>query len=121
MNLPNNTMDYHMMDETNSTLTMNKVGTDYGQLGNTFDTKHLIGTMIVFWGTISIIIGGAIYCWYRYFRNHTEEVTGEEDPENDATGNANGRYDGATRRDTLIMNLRRASRRDTLILPFTLH
>ena len=106
---------------TNSTLIMNKGETDLGHFENTFDTKHLIGTMIVFWGTISLIFGGAIYCWYRYFRNHTEDVNGEEDPENGATGNGNGRYDGTTRRDTLILNLRRQSRRDTLILPFTLH
>ena len=110
-----------MMEDTNSTVVLNKVRTDFGHLGNNFDTKHLIGTMIVFWGTISLIVGGAIYCWYRYFRNHTEDGNGEEDPENGATGNGNGRYDGATRRDTLILNLRRQSRRDTLILPFSLH
>lgn len=110
-----------MMKEMNSTLAMNKVGTDFGHMGNNFDTKHLIGTMIVFWGTISLIIGGAIYCWYRYFRNNIEDLNGEEDPEN-PTANAGGRYDGSTRRDTLILNLRRQSRRDTLsILPFTLH
>ena len=90
---------------------------DLDNFGNTFDSKHLIGTMVVFWGTILFIIGGAVYCWYRYFRNGDSRTA--EDQENQTN---DLRYDGSnTRRDTLILNLRRQSRRDTLILPFTLH
>ena len=85
-----------------------------------FDYQNVVGTMVVFFGTILLIVGGAICCWYRYFRNREED---NADPEN---ANSSLRYDGNGRRDTLVLNMtemkRRQSRRDTLVLPlFTLH
>lgn len=86
---------------------------DLDSFAKTFASKHLIGTLLVFCGTILMIAGGAAYCWCRYFRRDS----------NDDMGNANNGmvYDGANRRDTVVLNLRRQSRRDTLVLPFILH
>ena len=96
---------------------------DLVNLSTTFDSKQLIGTMIVFWGTIFLIIGGAIYCWYRYFRNNDHlggPASSFEDPENQTS---EARQDkGCARRDTLILNLRRQSRMGSLLpAPFALH
>jgi hypothetical protein len=100
-------------ETTNSSTEEKKYGTGFESLGNDiFDSKHLAISMVVFWGTILLIVGGAAYCWCRCIRNGE---TRNDDQENNEI-----RVDN-TRRDTVILNLRRQSRRDTLILPFTLH
>ena len=102
------------IQETNF-ISEDKFTTNFANFNNEFDSEHLVGTMVVFFGTILLIVGGAVCCWYRYVRNAREN--------NDDTENANSGqvWDGSARRDTLVLNLRRQSRRDTLILPFTLH
>ena len=91
-----------------SSVSEDKFSMDFAQLSIAFDSKHLIGTIIVFCGTIMFIVGGAIYCWYRYFRNHEEN---NEETENTNSGLP---YDPNLRRDTLVLNFRRMSRRISL-------
>ena len=85
---------------------------DLQDFATTFASKHMFGTLIVFCGTILLIVGGAICCWCRYFRRDSNQGIGLNSTNEPL-------YDGANRRDTLVLNLRRQSRRDTLsVLPF---
>ena len=85
---------------------------DLDDFANTFASKHMLGTLMIFCGTILIIVGGAICCWCRYFRRDRNQGIGLNSTNEPI-------YDGANRRDTLVLNLRRQSRRDTLsVLPF---
>ena len=104
-------------DTNNNTTVETKFGMGLEDLGkDIFDTKHMARSLVVFWGTIFLIVGGAVCCWLKYFRNGE---TSDDDPENNELRLDETRR--GSRRDTLILNLRRQSRRDTLILPFTLH
>ena len=105
-------------ENNNNTTVENNFGMDLKSLGkDIFDSKHIVGSLVVFWGTILLIVGAAVYCWYRYFCNAGED---EMNTRNEDVENNDYRLDNS-RRNTLVLNLRRQSRRETLILPFPFH